>query len=277
MKKFPIFILSIFMLTACRKNEDIFITDANENDSELTGIKGDSIGIWEYRYSDKRIAEIYTAYPQGGNLPTHHYAHIEYLGDSIVKISSPDYYNVYVEYFLMNFKLPLRLQYHYEDTAGSPIFKAETDFFYKPGTNLLDSVNVKLFISNGYYVHYAFEYENQNISKFIRTHFDFNSTDTPYKDTFYFSYDTSTPNIFRQTDSLLYIYENPFADFSYYNMLLYFPKLFSESTIRKVSRTVYGKTIDAGLNYTLTDRNKISKESYNDDVETWLSKEYFYK
>jgi hypothetical protein len=126
----------------------------------------------------------------------------------------------YVEYYLNGSELPLRIVRH--DVESN----SEMNFSYNPQTHLLDSVVDKYDWSN---TRYTFQYENSNIVKLIRKT-KYWDQEQPFTDTFSYTYDES-PNAFQKADPLLYIYSNPFAEMSTFNMIPYFPQIFSANTI----------------------------------------------
>jgi hypothetical protein len=108
------------------------------------------------------------------------------------------------------------------------------NFFYNEQTDFLDSVVDKYY---GYYgndtswsnTKYTFMYKNSNIVELIREikYFDQDQSST---DTFSYTYDQSA-NAFRKANPLLYIYSNPSLDMGFFNMIIYFPEIFSVNTI----------------------------------------------
>ena len=99
----------------------------------------------------------------------------------------------------------------HETRSDSTQYNSEADFFYKPGTNVLDSVNGYYSNNSSCYIHFTFEYEGENISKTIRNY-------GALTDTFSYAYDV-TPNLFRNSDPLLYIYSDlwELSPLSYYD------------------------------------------------------------
>ena len=167
-------------------------------------------------------------------------------------------------------KLPMRMTRH-ETRSDSTQYNSEADFFYKPGTNVLDSVNGYYSDTSSSYIHFTFEYEGENISKTIRKY-------GAFTDTFSYAYDV-TPNLFRNSDPLLYIYSDllelsplDYYDYPFYTMIFFFPKVFSTSTLNTFSYTSWGSIINGKLNYTLSNDNKILKEWYGG-----YGKEYIFK
>jgi hypothetical protein len=158
------------------------------------------------------------------------------------------------EYFLNSSKLPVRIVYN-------GVNNRDVIFYYKSGTNILDSVINKLVPMGITKEKYTFVYNGENIEKVvIQSHY---SNTTAVSES-YISYTySSVPNIFRKSEPLLFIYNNPVGTFDYHSLLLYFPKTFSASTFSSFSHPDYGGRIKSGkLTYSLNRDGKILKESY---------------
>ncbi|MGI8950777.1 MAG: hypothetical protein ACR2FN_04230 [Chitinophagaceae bacterium] len=262
MKQILILLFFICVVLSCRKNIDTFTPNVDGDTTKLISITNDSINF-SYSYTNNRMTDIYIHYINSPD--SNHYAHLDY-SDNYIKVSDLQGLN-YTEYFLTDLKLPLKIV-KYSDYSINP----ETiNFFYKPGTNLLDSVN-DIHAQNTY-AHYELNYDGENIieiKQFI------NSLESDFS----YSYDTSTPNIFRQTDSLLYVYTNPFGGVGGGGIVGsdffgYFPKLFSASTFKTVTYRVAegAPNLTDTLNYTLNNKGKISSEGYNSNLVI----NYFYQ
>ena len=154
---------------------------------------------------------------------------------------------------------------HETGTDGTQ-YNSKADFFYKAGTNVLDSVNGYYLNTSNSYMHFTFEYEGGNISKTIRN-------EGLLTDTFTYAYDV-TPNLFRNSDPLLYVYSDLWGqlsplcyyDYPFYTMVFFFPKVFSTSTLSTFSYTSWGSIINGKLNYKLSNDNKVLKEWYGGDM-----------
>ncbi|MDQ3845639.1 MAG: hypothetical protein M3342_16760 [Bacteroidota bacterium] len=224
---------------SCKKREHI-----NNSKNLLSGYK-DSLSRYNVTYTNGRINTLL----RNGVF----YYSFEYK-DNYVKASEQQ---AYIEYFLNNSGLPLRIIRKYGVSNVD-----ETHFYYKTGTNILDSV----VSNNSYdwlaiYDKYSFLYNGGNIEQVIKSSFYRNGTVS--KDTFSYTYNP-TPNIFRHTDPLLYIYVNPgFAMYYFQNLLFYFPKVFSAATFNTYSFPEGTRRRHGKLNYILNSKGKITKEWYD--------------
>jgi hypothetical protein len=242
---FTITVASLFIITSCKK-------ESNKSGSVLQGYR-DSMYHYNTTYASGEINSL--SYVNGGL--AWNFEHKE----NYVKASTSDFY---VEYFLNESKLPKRIFKNYQASTN------EIFFHYKMGTNLLDSaVSVNSF-AWAQKEKYTFTYNGGNITQVAIQFFykDGTSGIISISYTYY-----SAPNIFRNTDSLLYIYINPAADLSYNNILFYFPKVFSEATFHTYSIQHAVRPRQGKLNYTLNNKGKIAKEWYED---YGYSYEYFY-
>jgi hypothetical protein len=240
------FIVIAVAFTACKKE--------NEAASVLKTYS-DSMALLNFTYKDKKVDAVFTSTSNKYVSFVHGENYIKAIGKGIE-----------VEYFLNSFKLPVRIVYFY----GVP-GKYEVNYYYKQGTNILDSV-VNTSGSNGTIREkYSFEYNGENIEKVI-IHSSYSFTTAISESFLSYTY-SSAPNIFRNSDPLLFIYTNPLAELNYHSLLFYFPKIFSGSTFATCSYP-YNTTIKIGkLNYSTNGAGKIVKEWY---VGFGHPHEYFY-
>ena len=252
-----------FILISCKKGSS---GDAKIS-SRLIGVQ-DSMYLLSFIYEGDKITHANFSF---SNSPLKSdYANFEYSGDTDIKVSSPTS-DVRTEFFINDSKLPVRMTRHETGTDGTK-YNSKADFFYKPGTNVLDSVNGYYLNTSTRYIHFTFEYDGGNISKTIRN-------EGLLIDTFTYAYDV-TPNLFRNSNPLLYVYSDPlgqlspvyYYDYPFYTMVFFFPKVFSGSTLNTFSYTSWGRIIHGKLSYTLSNDNKVSKEWYGG-----YGKEYLYK
>ncbi|HVG13631.1 MAG TPA: hypothetical protein VM935_01685 [Chitinophagaceae bacterium] len=173
-----------------------------------------------------------------------------------------------VEYFLNNANLPNKISRFYFATSNYPSFSNEILFYYKAGTNYLDSAVALSTSTWKEKVKYTFTYNGDNIAKATEQVFYKDGVETESVTSYTYE---SSPNIFRNTDPLLYVYINPIADLSYHNFLFYFPKIFSAHTFSTYS--LHSGRVGK-LNYTLNDKGKITKEWYD---QYGYGYEYFYE
>jgi hypothetical protein len=256
MKTFLTLLCFVFFLFSCEKNNIITqpvntsklmsITSADPND--------DSSANYFFYYAGNRVTDIY--WKSRSTNDSFHLAHFDYVDDNYIKVTMPTDELLYTEYYLNNFKLPVTIIKH----SGS--LEPETlNFSYKQGTNLLDSVNDSR-IAGYYSMHYAFNYQEDNISDILITQ-PFSGGSGNYS--LHYTYDLSTPNIFKHTDSLLFIYTDPFASqiSTTYIPHNFFANLFSASTFETISFIGDPFNYSDTLNYTLDIDDKISSLGYN--------------
>ncbi|HEV8084516.1 MAG TPA: hypothetical protein VGP55_15015 [Chitinophagaceae bacterium] len=254
-----------FILLNCKKNDNATAI------SKLTAMGGiqDSGIVVSFVYAEDKIS--HSNYEIFGSVNSEPFANFEYSGNNDIKVSSL-YSDLNIEFFLNDSKLPVRMTRHETGTDGTE-YNSKADFFYKPGTNVLDSVNGYYLNTTTSYIHFTFEYNGANISKAIRRQ-------GPAMDIFSYVYDTQS-NLFRSSDSLLYIYSNLFDqltplssyyDYTFYSMIFFFPKVFSTSMLSAFSYTSGNTVVSGKLNYTLSDDNKVLKEWYGG-----YGREYIYK
>jgi len=225
---------SIVIIVSCKKEQ---------SKSKLTGYK-DSMYKYQAYYTNGKISAL--------QISDGYQKRFEYKEDYVKVTDFP--FTSFFEYFLNNSKLPTSIIQHYDQSH-----KGELNFFYKAGTIILDSA-VWTVAGVPFKEKYAFTYSGGNINEIRIDHF--NSDGTVSKTNFSYTYYTS-PNIFRSTDSLLYIYINPQADLNFHNLLFYFPKIFSAATFKTYSHFDGVKLNGGTLNYTTNSAGKITKEWYD--------------
>ena len=224
----------IVIIVSCKKEQ---------SKSTLTGYK-DSLSKYQAAYTNGKISVLQSSDASQWLF--------EYK-DDYVKVSEFPF-SSYFEYFLNNSKLPISIIKHYDQSH-----KGELNFFYKAGTITLDSA-VLTEAWAPFKVKYTFTYSGGNINQISID--NFNADGTVSKTNFSYTYYT-TPNIFRSTDSLLYIYINPQADLNFHNLLFYFPKIFSAATFKTYSYFDGIKLNGGTLNYTTNSVGKVTKEWYD--------------
>ncbi len=265
-----LFLYVITLLTcllSCKKENESDATDVRS----LTGIK-DSLKFLSFKYQGDKITDANANYYKNSSTNNFDYANFEYSGTNHIKVSSSNY-NINIEYLLNDSKLPLKMTTHLKETDNTQ-YNSTVVFFYKPGTTLLDSAKGYELEPINSYIDFTFEYEGNNISRVIRNR-------GLISDTFSYAYNT-TPNAFRNSDPLLYVYSNLWevnllsrsygGGYTYCNRLFFFPKVFSESTLNTFSYTSGGGIINGKLNYILSNDNKVLQEWYEG-----YGKEYLYK
>jgi hypothetical protein len=262
---FLFFLACVFY--SCKKDAAILTSKTSKDSTKIISISSneDTSANFFYSYTNNRVTDIYWFYQN--LLDSFHYAHLDYLGDNYIKVTDPKNELRYTEYYLTDLKLPLTIIKHPDILDEKEII----NFYYKQGTNLLDSINDSL--TNGYYsMHYDFNYEGENISKILITG-SYSGGSGEYS--LNYTYDTSTPNIFRYTDSLLYVYTDPFAQqiSTTYIPQNFFANTFSASTFRTISYTGNPFNYAATISYILNYNGKISSIGYNG----YLGSTYSYK
>jgi hypothetical protein len=237
MKKILVYVLlglTTFYIISCKK-------DGVSNG--LTGYK-DTLGVCNAKYSNGRLSTISSG--PGVNATWSFEYKPQYVKAFIDSFQ--------IEYFLSSANLPLRITRTYN---GGDI--SEMAFFYKNGSTILDSaVSVR---SRQYIIknEYTFTYDGENIKEMKNLNFYFDGRTSI--DTFSYTY-RNTPNVFRSTDPLLYIYINPQADERFHNQLSYFPKIFSASTFASFSDRDGLVRKESIMNYTTDAKGRITKEWY---------------
>lgn len=254
-----LFLLTLaFAFCTCKKSTTSLASASKEDLTRIISISSDvdTSANFFYSYTDNRITDIYLFYQN--LLDSFHYAHLDYSGDNYIKVSDPQKTELhYTEYYLNDLKLPLKIIKH-SDILDE---KETINFYYKQGTNLLDSISDSSV--HGYYsMHYKFNYEGQNISKILITQ-SYPGGSGEYN--LNYTYDISTANIFKYTDSLLYVYTDPFAQqiSTTYIPQNFFANTFSESTFHTILYTGDPFSYSDTISYTLNSDGKISSLGYN--------------
>jgi len=224
----------------------------------------DSMKNFRFTYSGEKIGKA-TLTPPDYDLGD--YATFEYSGKNYIKVSSSKW-RLTVEYYLNASAFPVHILRN-ETGGDGTVYRSEVLFFYKPLTNLPDSAIDRTLEPTTQTTTYVFGYEGKNITSIIRkASLDFER----FTDTTSYHY-SSLPNVFRSSDPLMYIYANLYADlYGGPNAFLYFPKLFSESTLDTFSQFTGGGNFSSRLNIELSIDHKIIK-----DMDAWFVRKYFYQ
>lgn len=260
MKKILLLFCCACLFNACKKTTTSLASNSNGNSDTLISITGDtdSSTNFFYYYNNNQVTDIYTFYKNSPD--SVHYAHLDYTDDSYIKVTDPLNELRYTEYFLTNLKLPLTIIKH-----SDVLNEVETiNFYYKPGTNFLDSISDNL--TQGYYkMHYEFDYEGQNVSDVLVTQSYSGGSGTS---SLHYTYDISTQNIFRRTDSLLYILTDPFATqiSNTYIPQGFFANVFSAFTFNNLDFVGDPYNYLYTLKYNLNINGTISSLGYNNGI-----------
>jgi|GEM_PF-2323237 len=276
--------ISVSTVIACRKSNNL---DASDNGSKLIAISNDSAGEWRFGYTGNFITGIIedtTPYRDGRKT-----ANIQYTNTGsiqIVTIIFPDS-SSYI-YSLSYSKLPLRIdQSNYID--GIEHNSNFMDFSYFPSTDLLDSVIVNGVtlpllngVSNGHII-FKFIYTGQNITNITESIADSNNQNVVLS-TSDFTY-SATPNIFRHTDSLLYIYTYPQIPSwgQPQDIAVFFAETFSASTFNSVTTSDVNNgigdliSISSKMVYSLNANGRIIQEAFDSGFEGIVGKRYYYQ
>ena len=286
-----IIFIGSFTLIACRKNGDLS-SSHNEGKSKLIAMSNDSLGGWDLIYTGNSVTGIKadSALVQYGNysefLDTSLLYSFQYINtgsSQFVAVNLSPYNPLYqsvMTYTLTPSKLPLSIDYSYS-VGGIEKKSNGARFFYHLNSDILDSVIISA--NNGLII-FTFTYDNQNISKLTESHV-YNDQKMELE-TYDFTYG-ATPNIFRQTDSLLYIYKYPVTAFYAQPMVIaaFFAETFSAATFNSVTATGIlneawgsGAAISSNMNYSLNADGKIAEESFNNSIFEGLAGiKYYYK
>lgn len=166
---------------------------------------------------------------QNLNTGSFQYEEVMMLSDSFHEVIADTFHNV-TTYTFTSSKLPPRVDYSYS-ADGLEKKSSGPRFFYHLNSNILDSVTL---VAYNVPIIFTFTYNNHNISKLTESHL-YNNQKMELE-TYDFTYG-ATPNIFRQTDSLLYIYKYPLTGPYAQPMVIaaYFAETFSASTFNSVT------------------------------------------
>jgi hypothetical protein len=255
-----VLILSITLL-CCRKS------DSSDTVQKLIRIESDSAGAWNLGYTNNQITSLH---PTPGSL-LNGADNIQYINTD-----SCEYITInQVKFAINHSKLPIKI---YRDNN---IF---INFFYRTGTNMLDSViwyNPNNLANDAKKI-FRFTYSGQNIVN-INAYYFANSTYSTIRENYTFSYGNAS-NIFRTSDSLLHVFSYP----SSFGELptdagLYFAETFSESTFNKMTIDIdsndpqFGYQVHETFNmsYNLNNQGKITAENFDNGPIS--RKRYFYQ
>jgi len=275
------YILFIFIIASgmisCRKSNNL---STSNDGSKLTAISSDSAGAWKFEYTGNLITSL------GPDTDLNHYgntANIQYINtDSIQYVTVnffPDPSNYTIRYSLTSSKLPLQIDQ--SDNVGGTEHKYNiAKFSYLPNTDLLDSV---LFNDYNNLIIFKCTYTGKNIT--VVTETEVSNNINLVIGTFNFTY-SATPNIFRYTDSLIYIYTYPQMALWAQSMVVaaFFAETFSVSTFNSV--TTGGITngawnqdsISSKMTYTLNADGKVTEEAFDNEIfEDLAGKRYYYQ
>ncbi len=271
--------LLIFMcaleIIACRKSNS---PDAGNNGSRLTAISSDSAGAWQFVYTGNLITDLApdTAISRYGTN-----ANIQYLNTDTIQYVTVDFYDVNnykIIYALASSKLPLHIDESYF-VNGVQYHSNIAEFIYLPGTDLLDSVIVNTNVNAP--IIFKFTYTGKNITSVVETQVYNNNS--YLLSTFNYTYDNK-PNVFRNTDSLLYIYTYPMTALRAQSMVVaaFFAETFSASKFNNIStdgitngawnQNLFGSK----MTYTKNAAGKITEEIFTDEVFEGLAGKKFY-
>ncbi len=272
MKHILILFISALIISSCLKSSGL-----PGNGTKLMAISNDSAGAWQFGYTGNYITsigpdpslsppynqwDVQTCSIQYTNLNSFEYVSLSFVEDTL---------NWTINYTLTPSKLPLRI-------AGD----INAEFIYLPNTNLLDSV---ILYSGSDQLIFNVTYTGQNITEVTESQV-LNNQNTVIG-TYTYTY-TTTPNVFRQTDSLLYIYSYPQTPFDQSPVIAaFFAETFSASTFD--SLCTYGPinytgvitdTISGKMTYSLNADGKITEESFGNNYANFCelaAKKYYYQ
>ena len=264
MKYITFFYASIFFLASCSRNNSLAV----DKEVRLKSVTSDSAGTLQFDYRNDTITDV-SGYAD---------ANIQYVSTGETPCVSILYPNDgMVKYFLNAYKLPTKVIF-YSTTGVNYAYRA--DFFYRKGTFLLDSAVVD---ENGYKLLYNLFYSGTNISQIQESYVSTNGNVVVA--TFNYAYGNED-NIFRKTDSLLYIYSYIVPALEQQAMVTaaYFAETFSASTFSGIQ--VSGITSDyvfrdnqiSTMTPSLNKNGKIVREFFSDPVFDGLAgKRYTYQ
>jgi hypothetical protein len=257
--------VSILLLASCQRSN--ILNESGNNGNKLISISSDSAGIFQFGYSHDTITSV------SGNQS----ANIQFIktGDTpCVSISYPGHTDT-TKYFLNSFKLPTKIALIIDGVESA----YRVDFFYQNGTALLDSAVVNEY---GRQLIFKATYSGNNISQIQES--DVYPTQSAIVATFNYTY-SSENNIFRKTDSLLYIYSyiQPVLENQAMVSATFFAETFSASTFNSIH--VSGITSNAFPNNqtstmipSVNKNGKIVAETFSDPAfESLAGKRYTYQ
>lgn len=288
MKKIPVIFFCLLGMTACRKDDH---SSVENNGTRLTSILTDSAGTFDFTYTNNLITGVKESnFSQDGptfssysSTWTVHYS--DTGSNQLVSVNFfANSYQYSIGYILTPSKLPLRIFSTYTENN---ITRSDdlANFTYLPNTDILDSVveNFRSSPDTSEKKVLKFDYSGQNITEIKE--WQISSTQKLLIATFDFTYGTA-PNIFRQSDPLLYIYSYPLTAFVAQPMVIaaFFGETFSLSTFNSI--TTSGITSSAWLqnairskmNYQTNSYGKVTAEIFSNDIFQGLAgKKYLYE
>ncbi|HYK45065.1 MAG TPA: hypothetical protein VEV83_07850, partial [Parafilimonas sp.] len=240
--------------------------------TRLISITGDSADFL-FAYENDTITDVLARHDDGQqSIDTTYspYAHIRYESNNYIKATSPADSFYYTEYFLNADHLPSQIIMHFDKWGNKDV----VDFFYNPSTNLLDSVHDT---NDGVHFTRAYmEYDGYDITR-IKTTF-------PYftgliENNSEYDYDKTTPNVFKTTGSLFYIYQIPFGTYNFINSWVVYHqelivKMFSHSTFNNMRYSNAGYDWQDTMHYTLNTEGKLETVSYENEPNYILRYNY---
>ena len=263
MKQSLHFLLGIVVLTSCTKNADHSHDRSSASTTRIISITGDSADFL-FAYENDTITDVLARHNDGWQwIDTNYspYARIMYEGNNYIRATSPVDSFYYTEYFLNDDHLPLQIIMHFDKWESKDI----VDFFYNSSTNLLDSVHDT---NDGIHFTRAYmEYDGDDITR-IKTTFPYFDTGLIEHNSEY-EYDKTTPNVFKTTGSLFYIYQIPFGTYNFINSWVVYHdelivKMFSHSTFNNMRGSYSNANYDwqDAMHYTLNSDGKLETVSY---------------
>lgn len=279
MKYLPVIFICLSAILGCRKSND---SSRENNGTRLTSISSDSAGMFNFSYSDNVISGMKFRF-SGNNISTSTIEYTNTDSGQLVSVGSFGNLSQYsIHYLLTASKLPLRI-FHTHTENGISNQSDLAKFIYQPQADLLDSVITKSPYDTVEKIVYKFNYEGGNIKQITAS--QISATKNLQIATFDYTYETK-PNIFRHSDSLLYIFSYPHSVFHAQPMVIaaFFAETFSASTFNCV--TTSGITsngwIESSLKskmiYHLNSHGKVTAETFSSNVfEGGAGKEYLYE
>jgi hypothetical protein len=277
MKEFFFICLCVTGMVSCSKPRS---STSFDNGKKLIAIECDSAGSWEFGYAGNLIAKMSQDTTVAGG------SSIQYTdsgSDQLVTVfSTYDSISYPIIYTVSAAKLPLTIDQPY--TYGGTPYLEEADFIYFPMTSLLDSVTLTLYGGGNTQLQntYKFTYTDQNITQIDmnlvsgNVSYGIGSVAVAY---------SHSANIFRHTDSLLYIYAYPGTVFQAQPMLIaaFFAETFSASTFNGISLSgliteAYQNDTSSKMTYTLNQDGKLIAETFDDFIFAFVvGKKFVYK
>jgi hypothetical protein len=262
------FFYAVWALSSCLKTGNVY-TPIN---ATLLSITNDSSGTYDYTYSGNMIGGVsYNGADSTG--PAQSILLYLSYGPQSVSVRIFNDTGVDYQYLLTLSKLPLQIWF------GSGQGKTEeANFIYLPGTDRLDSVIFGGFgQSSPTYVVYHFTYSGENITGIHENYYT--QWSLSYNSDFRISY-SGTPNLFRRTDSLMFIYAYPetICDVSQdWVQVIFFAETFSATTFNGLSETGING-FQSTVAYTLNDQGAIAREEFSAPVVDFTAgKRFHYK